>query len=145
MKNGNYILVKAPENFPGKKYRNKYCLEHHLVYWNAHNIVPKSNEVIHHINENRFDNRIENLELITRKNHSNYHSSKKGRFYVDIQCPNCRKIFTIPFNKCFIQKHSSYTCCCRQCSGVFASKIKLIKNFDPNNTIIRKYKKNLEP
>ena len=31
MKSGNYILIKAPDNYPGKKYRGKYCYEHHYV------------------------------------------------------------------------------------------------------------------
>ena len=33
MKNGKYILVKAPANYLGKKYRNKYVYEHILNYW----------------------------------------------------------------------------------------------------------------
>ena len=43
MKNGDYILVKAPTNYPGKKYRNKYCYEHHLVYWQHYGIIPNNN------------------------------------------------------------------------------------------------------
>lgn len=31
MKNGDYILVIAPDWYRGKRYRGKYCYEHHLV------------------------------------------------------------------------------------------------------------------
>jgi hypothetical protein len=34
------------------------------------------NEVVHHINENKQDNRLENLELMTRKEHMKFHSLK---------------------------------------------------------------------
>lgn len=37
----------------------------------------KSNEIVHHINENKFDNRIENLEIVTRAEHNRIHFSKK--------------------------------------------------------------------
>lgn len=39
------------------------------------------NEVVHHINENRLDNRIENLQLLTRAEHINLHRDalKKGK------------------------------------------------------------------
>lgn len=144
MKNGNYILVLAPQSFPGKKYRNRYCLEHHLVYWQHFNVVPKNDEVIHHKNGDRFDNRIENLELISKKEHSSLHKKLNGRLYVDIKCPNCGTIFSIPYNQCFKQKGSSYTCCSRNCGGSFSNKIKNLKNFNADSTIIKKYKKKLE-
>lgn len=34
-------------------------------------------EVVHHINEDRLDNRIENLQLMTRGEHSSYHRKKE--------------------------------------------------------------------
>ena len=135
MKNGNYIIVKAPEDFPGKKYRDKYCLEHHLVYWQHFGIVPAKNEIIHHKNKDRFDNRIENLELQDTRVHSKKHGLEKGRKFVCIVCPNCQKEFSLPYNQCFLQKGSKYTCCSRRCSSSFEHKRKLLSEFDPINTI----------
>ena len=82
MKNGPYILVKAPPEYPGKKYRGKYCYEHHLVYWKHHGITRKPNQCIHHINGNTHDNRIENLQMKKWRGHSQEHHSKKS----PIQC-----------------------------------------------------------
>lgn len=94
MKNGKYILVVAPTNYPGKKYRGKYCYEHHLVYWKHYNIIPVTGEVVHHINENTTDNRIENLVLISKKDHDNKHSNlvtsvKDSSKHVTVKCAFC--------------------------------------------------------
>jgi len=40
----------------------------------------KSSEIVHHINEDRFDNKIENLQIVTRSQHNKIHKflCKKG-------------------------------------------------------------------
>jgi len=42
MKNGPYEMVIAPEEYPGRRYRNRYVYEHQLVWWkNTGKLVPK--------------------------------------------------------------------------------------------------------
>lgn len=116
MKNGEYILVCAPDNFPGKKYRDKYCLEHHLIYFLNYGVVPKENEVIHHINGDKHDNRIENLQLLTKQEHNKIHRSKKNIRLVKLKCPMCNKIFIVERRSSLLVKHYKSQCCCKNCA-----------------------------
>ena len=52
MINGNYEFITAPENYPGKKYRDKYCYEHVFVWWQNTGTIAGKGNVIQHINGN---------------------------------------------------------------------------------------------
>jgi hypothetical protein len=77
MRNGDYLLVVAPDEYPGKRYRGRYCYEHHLVYWQHTGDTVKNGEVIHHRNGNKHDNRFENLEKLENSVHTSLHSRPK--------------------------------------------------------------------
>ena len=134
MKNGDYKLSVAPPDFPGKKYRGKYCSEHVLVYWKTHGVIPKDGEVIHHKDGNKFNNDPDNLVLMTNKDHVKMHGKKRGRKLVKLKCPGCGKVFVKERNKTFLNKGGQYTCCSRKCVGI-ASRlptIELQKRIDKN-------------
>ncbi len=69
-------------------YKKIRCLNHPRVdskgYVHEHTLVMEKHigryladdEVVHHINQNKSDNRIENLELMTKWQHKSHHSSK---------------------------------------------------------------------
>jgi len=120
LKNGDYLLVVAPEEYPYKKYRDKYCYEHRLVYWLNFGEIPEDYE-IHHKDENKHNNNIDNLELMSGEEHRRKHYSKKGRTVVLLKCPVCQLIFKKNISDTFMSKKGTYSCCSRSCSGTFSN------------------------
>jgi len=120
MRNGEYELVKAPDGYPGKKYRGRYCYEHHLVWWETTGSIPGDGEIIHHKNGKKRDNRYENLELQDHKEHSRYHTSQRGRLVATIKCPFCGEVFEREARLTHVRKRKvSMTFCSRICIGKF--------------------------
>lgn len=138
MKNGEYELVIAPPDYPGKLYRNKYCSKHVLIYWQTYGIIPKDDEIIHHKDEDKTNNDPSNLELMKRKDHVKLHK-KRGRKMVELMCPACNKIFIREKRNTHLSKHGIYTCCSRKCSGAMShiSKENLQKKIKHN--VIREF------
>lgn len=54
----------------------KYILEHHIVWILAHGRIP-SGFVVHHKDEDKLNNKLENLELLPNGEHTRLHRSKK--------------------------------------------------------------------
>ena len=58
---------------------NGYAYEHLLVWCAAGRPHPAEGETLHHGNEDRTDNRLSNLELLTRGKHNATHLATRGR------------------------------------------------------------------
>lgn len=74
MSSHGYVLVRVGRGHPLAN-ANGYAYEHLLAWVNAGNPRPGVNEVLHHINEDKTDNRVENLALLSRLAHSEEHHS----------------------------------------------------------------------
>lgn len=56
---------------------HKGRMQHDIIMEQSIGRRLQSGEIVHHINEIRSDNRIENLQLMTRSEHSRHHAMKK--------------------------------------------------------------------
>lgn len=74
-----YRMIKAPDGHPGADSKG-YVREHRIVMERKIGRHLEPGEIVHHINHDKLDNRIENLELTTLAEHtSHHHSGKVGR------------------------------------------------------------------
>ena len=77
-----YITVHEPENENSDE--NGYAAEHRLVMSEYIGRTLSANEVVHHVNGNKHDNRLDNLVLFkNRKEHSDFHDSAKIKKTLD--------------------------------------------------------------
>lgn len=70
-----YITIYFPDH--PRSTEEGYILEHILVMECFIGRHLKDDEVVHHVNFKKSDNRIENLMLMTKSEHMSYHSKKR--------------------------------------------------------------------
>ena len=117
-----YCIVKEHPN----RTKNNYVLLHRVIMENHIGKLLNTNEIVHHKNENKKDNRIENLEIFSVSEHSKHHRSNIGRSMLKLKCPECSTIFVKEKRSTHIgKKQGKYTCCSPKCRGKFSRKIQL--------------------
>ena len=72
-----YWMIWKPEH--PLAHKNGYIPEHRLVIMEHLGRLLKKNEVVHHKNHNKTDNRIENLIVMPRKVHQSLHNKGKKK------------------------------------------------------------------
>ena len=82
IKDSGYIVVLRHEHPRANK--QGYIEEHTLIMEEHIGRYLKENEVVHHVNGNKGDNRVENLKLMTAFQHKCMHSSRERKI-VDLQ------------------------------------------------------------
>ena len=113
---GQYLCVYHPTH--PRAYANGYVLAHRAVIEESLGRYLEPHEVIHHKNENKRDNRIENLEITNRSDHAAHHHPQPAPAII-LTCPHCSKTFTRRRGKTHLVKRTaSRTYCSRRCSGL---------------------------
>ena len=119
IKKGEYLYAKIP-NHPNAT-KNGYVLEHRAVMENFLGRYLEVSEVVHHINNHKHDNRIENLRLMSRKDHGWLH--KPPLKTEERICPNCgRSFIRKPKGKADTGVSPK---CSRKCNGEYSRKIQM--------------------
>lgn len=73
-----YVLVRVPRDHP-LHIANGYAYEHRMVVSEQLGRWLSSDEVVHHINGDKVDNRTENLEVMRRDEHNRLHILEEDR------------------------------------------------------------------
>lgn len=120
---GDYMYAVVKEHPYSTKYG--YVLAHRIIMENHLGRLLNRNEVIHHTNDNKKDNRIENLQLMTASEHTKLHQSVKGRTMLLLKCPECGNKFSLEKRLSFIAKKTRYNTCSNSCRGKFSRKEQL--------------------
>ena len=139
MKNGPYELVIAPGDYPGKKYRGKYCYAHRLNFWKTYGYLPENKQlIIHHIDGNKLNNSSDNLKLMDIKDHNTLRHLNPYEDKI-MSCPQCGNTFlwTADQQKNFYRmqqnhnyKHQCGPFCSKRCAGIWGKLIQSGCNMD---------------
>jgi len=119
VRNGPYELVIAPEDYPGKKYRERYCYEHQLVWWERTGQVVPVGFLIHHKNEDKRDNRFNNLEMKSKGEHTRDHN--KPAKMISYRCNYCESVFerSLRVMKSSLKNGRRVSFCSRSCGAKY--------------------------
>lgn len=84
-----YVKIRLGKGHPLAD-PNGYAYEHLVVWVSAGNARPGPGQILHHKNEDKTDNRIGNLELLTRGEHNAHHLQDSGR-----RCPDTGRLIPL--------------------------------------------------
>lgn len=143
---GDYFYALVPEHPFATK--NGYVLEHRIVMENHLGRLLNPDEIVHHENGQKKDNRIINLVILSKLEHARLHALERGRKYVDLKCPECAVLFSRTQNVTHLapSRNAKATFCSGKCRGRFSRRKQLIgetpeMKLAVSENIVREYRK----
>ena len=91
VKKGNYLYGVCKEHPRSSKWG--YVLLHRLIAENTLGRILQEDEIVHHINHDKYDNRPENLQVMSSSEHGKLHGLDRPRKIAILQCPQCNQSF----------------------------------------------------
>lgn len=85
-----YYMITPPVGYAGKTYiGNRYAYEHRLLMEEKIGRLLDRKEVVDHVNGNKLDNRVENLQILSPV----LHGKKHAKYAIPFKfiCPQCGK------------------------------------------------------
>lgn len=74
------------------KHKGKVTPQHRVIMENIIGRTLKNSEIVHHINENKLDNRPENLQIMSKSEHQRIHHTTTFRNATHKECTFCHII-----------------------------------------------------
>lgn len=123
VKKGDYLYAVVRGHPYATKYG--YVLMHRVVMENHLGRLLDASEIVHHKDGNKFNNNVNNLEVMTNEDHVKHHRKDALRTVVDLKCPWCGAVFTRQKCKTHLTKPSKLgcTCCSARCRGKLSAEI----------------------
>ena len=117
--------------FNSSKDRTTISFARYLISIKENRILAKD-EQVDHINEDKTDDSIENLQILSQKQNHNK-TFKKGETKKTFICPICGISFLLVLR----QSHKQFPTCSRKCGGIKSHKTKANKFLKDNYADIR--------
>lgn len=111
-------IYSHKEGYVRLRIKGKYVLEHRYVLALALKRPLTIDEVVHHRNGNRQDNRLENLVLTTYREHGQHHAAERfAQSHIQLCCAVCSTPFFRRKSKVTYDRKGGHTrfCCSRKC------------------------------
>lgn len=121
VKKGDYCYAVVPDH--PNAIKHGYVLLHRVIMENHLGRLLDKNEIVHHINHDKKDNRVENLQIMINVEHNRKHGLEQGRKFCLVKCPNCKKEWEHPYNNTHLVKKGIFTSCSTKCRGKFSALI----------------------
>lgn len=133
----NYVVL-IPKNKNDNLKRKTISFARYLLSTKLKRFL-KPNEEVDHIDNNKLNDDINNLQILSKSENIRKCFSDTGTFrkYVRLECPICHKIFEIPKNQSFLQKNQKYSCCSKECSNKMRSLTKSNSNINLLSKLIQ--------